>query len=321
MRVLVTGGSGFIGTNYIQYLNNKQIEILNIDIKPPMNKNHREYYTNCDIMDYEKLCKIIKEFLPTHVVHLAATTGAHSIKDIRQFAPNIKGVENLISALQNSKNIERVIFASSLLVCKIGYIPKNDTDYLPNTAYGLSKVEGEKLIRRQGGLPFCWTIIRPISVWGPFMEEPYYNFFKAIQQGWYFHIGDGHFKRSMGYVENIAHQIHCILTASKSEVNRKTFYLGDPEPTDLYYFAENIRENLSAPRIRSLPVTFIKGAAKVGDVLKLLGWKNVPLSSFRLNNICTEYVFDLSPIMAICGQLPYDMDAAIGKTVRWFIEN
>ena len=312
----MTGGSGFIGTNYIEYLTKKQIETLNIDIKPPMNKNHRGYYTNCNIMDYEKLRKIIIEFSPTHAVHLAAKTGAHSIKDIRQFAPNIKGVENLISALKDAKNIESVIFASSLLVCKIGYIPKDDTDYLPNTAYGLSKVESEKMIRKQSNLPFCWTIIRPISVWGPFMEEPYYSFFKAIRQGWYFHIGEGHFKRSMGYVENIAHQIHCILTASKSVVNGKTFYLGDPEPTDLYYFAEKIRENLNAPRIRSLPLWFIKGGAKVGDILKLLGWKNVPLSSFRLRNICTEYVFDLSPVMAVCGQLPYDLDSAIEKNCK-----
>lgn len=43
-------------------------------------------------------------------------------------------------------------------------------------------------------LPYAWTIIQPISIWGPWGEEPYKNFFKAIVQGWYFHIGSGHYK-------------------------------------------------------------------------------------------------------------------------------
>ncbi len=133
------------------------------------------------------------------------------------------------------------------------------------------------------------------------------------------HIGDGHYKRSMGYVENIAHQIHCILNATSNKVHKKTFYVGDPEPTDLYEFAEKVREKMNAPKIRKMPMWLAKSFAKIGDLLKLLGWTNVPLTSFRLNNITTEYVFDLSPIMDVCsGKLPYDRNTAIEKTVEWF---
>lgn len=337
MKILVTGGSGFIGTNYVDFALDKGAEVVNIDIKPPLKREHYLYYRECNIMDFERLLKIFKDFKPTYVVHLAAKTGAHSITDLKEFAPNIEGVRNLINAIiefnvQGSKfkvkslgnnvqagRVERVVFTSSLLVCKMGYIPKHDTDYIPTTAYGMSKVEGEKIVRNWRNLPFEWTIIRPISVWGPWMIEPYIDFFKAVYRGWYMHIGHGHYKRSMGYVENIAHEIHCILLSPSEKVHRKTFYVGDLEPTDLYDFAELVREKMGAPKIRKMPMWVAKSIARMGDGLKFLGWTNAPLTSFRLNNITTEYVFDLSPILDVCnGKLPYNRETAIERTVEWF---
>jgi hypothetical protein len=55
-----------------------------------------------------------------------------------------------------------------------------------------------------------------------------------------------------------------------------------------------------------------------GDLLKIMGWKDVPMSTFRLNNILTQYSFDLSPVMAICDALPYDLVLSIERTVSWF---
>ncbi|HCI56041.1 MAG TPA: NAD(P)-dependent oxidoreductase [Bacteroidales bacterium] len=318
MKILVTGGSGFIGTNYIDYARKKGAEILNIDIVSPHRTEDKSKYINCNIMDREKLASVITDFKPTHVVHLAAKTGAHSITDIREFAPNIQGVQNLIEALIRAGSVERVIFTSTLLVCRMGYMPKDDTDYMPSTAYGASKVEGEKIVRKLQDSAFDWTIIRPISVWGPWMGEPYLRLFKFIKRGMYFHIGQGHYIRSMGYVENIAHEIHSILLAPREKVHKKTFYVGDPIPVDLYEFSETVREKLSGPKIRHIPLSMIRLLAWSGDLLKIMGWKDVPMSTFRLNNILTQYSFDLSPVMAICDALPYDLVLSIERTVSWF---
>jgi nucleoside-diphosphate-sugar epimerase len=165
-------------------------------------------------------------------------------------------------------------------------------------------------------LPYAWTIIRPISVWGPYAEEPYRNFFQSIARNWYFHIGSGHYKRSMGYVENMVYQIHKLLLAPKENTDRKVFYLGDSPPIDLYEFANEVQAALNTKKIRHLPLWFVKVLAKTGDILKSLGWKNFPLTSFRLNNIRTEYVFNLQPIMDIVGPLPYDFKTGVKRTVR-----
>ena len=316
-KILVTGGSGFIGTNYMEFLlKNGQPEFINLDIVPPRNPAHKDFWRKCDLLDASNLKKIIKDFSPTHIVHLAAKTGVSETK-LSAFAVNIEGVENLLSALKEVPSIKRVIFTSSLLVCKMGYMPKNDTDYKPSTLYGLSKVKMEEIIRAQKDLPYIWTIIRPISIWGPWFDEPYKNMFKSIKQDWYFHIGSGHYRRSMGYVENTVHQIHQLLLAPAEKVDRKTFYLGDTSPIDLYDFANEIQRLLGARKIWHMPLWIAKSAAKIGDILKKLGWENVPLTSFRLNNILTEYIFDLRSFMEITGPPPYDFKEGIERTIQW----
>ena len=217
-KILVTGGSGFIGTNYINLLlKERQIKFINIDINPPRNPDHKIFWRKCDLLDFPNLKKIIKDFSPTHVVHLAAKTGTNE-KKMSNFAANIKGVENLLLIFKELSCLQRVIFTSSLLVCKIGYIPKSDTDYKPSTLYGLSKVKMEKIIRARKELNFAWTIVRPISAWGPWFKEPYEDLFKAISKGWYFHVGSGHYKRSVGYVENMVRQIHRLLMVPAEKI-------------------------------------------------------------------------------------------------------
>jgi len=320
MRILVTGGSGFIGTNYIELLlKTGQAEFVNLDVQPPRNPAHKSFWRKCDLLDTPRLKKVVKDFSPTHVVHLAAKTGVDE-KKLSDFAANIEGTENLVSALKGVSSVKRVIFTSSLLVCRVGYVPKHDTDYKPSTAYGLSKVRMEQIIRAQKNLPFSWTIIRPISVWGPWFEEPYKNFFKAIAQGWYFHIGSGHYRRSLGYVENIVYEIHQLLLAPKEKVDKKTFYVADYQPADLYDMANMIRQAVGARKIHHVPLWMARLAARIGDVCKIFGWHSVPLSSFRLNNILTEYVFDMRPIMEICGPLSYNLEIGIKRTIEWMRE-
>jgi nucleoside-diphosphate-sugar epimerase len=317
MRIIVTGGSGFIGTNYIEFLlQDGNNEFINVDLKPPRNMAHKEFWRECDILDTVRLEKIMKDFKPTHVVHLAAKTGLDE-KELSEFAANIDGVEGLIRILRETPSVERVIFTSSLLVCKMGYVPKDDTEYKPTTLYGQSKVCGEKIVREAKYLPYSWTIIRPISVWGPYAEEPYRDFFQSVAHNRYFHIGSGHYKRSMGYVENMVYQIHRLLLIPVENINRKVFYLGDSPPIDLYEFANEAQRVLGVKKIKHLPLWLVKFMAKIGDILKSLGWKKFPLTSFRLNNICTEYVFNLKPIIDITGSLPYDYKTGIRRTIEY----
>ncbi len=317
MRILVTGGSGFIGTNCVEFLLGAgNAEVINLDNRPPCNVAHKDLWRKCDLLDAPRLKKIVKDFSPTHVVHLAAKCSMDE-PSLSVFAANMEGVENMISALKETPSVERVIFTSTLLVCRMGYMPKHDTDYKPSTLYGESKVRGEQIVRAQRNLPFAWTIIRPIGIWGPWGGEPYKNLFQAIQQGWYIHAGNGHYKRNLGYVENSAHQIHKLLLAPREKIDGKTMYLSDEGLIDLYDFANEIQKVLGVKKNRHVPLAIVKFAAKVGDILKAAGWRRVPLTSFKLNNMTTEYSFDLKPITEISAPLPYSYREGIKRTIEW----
>jgi len=317
MKVLVTGGSGFIGTNMLNLLIKEgYTDILNLDIKEPKEIAHNKYWHKCDILDVENLKKEIQEFKPGLVVHLAAKTGL-TRANIACYAENTTGVRNMIEALKATPSVQRAIFTSTLLVCEMGYIPKHDTDYKPSTLYGESKMIGEKIVREQKDLEFSWTIIRPISIWGPWGEEPYINFFRSIKRGWYFHIGSGHYKRSLGYVENAVYSIYKLLSAPKEKVSGKTFYIADYMPADLYDMALEIKNQLKAHRIFHLPLIPVKIIARIGDILKKRGWENIPLQSFRLKNILTEYVFDMGHLREIVGDQPFTLKEGVSRTIKW----
>lgn len=140
-KVLITGGSGFIGTNLIEYLiNHTYDEILNIDITEPKIKSHYKFWKNVNLTDKKDLLNVIEGFQPDYVIHLGARTDLNG-RCLMDYDANITGVSNLLDTLNYASNLKRVIFASSMYVCEPGYIPRDFDDYAPHTLYGKSKVE------------------------------------------------------------------------------------------------------------------------------------------------------------------------------------
>ena len=175
-KILITGGSGFIGTNVIEYLLSKNIKLLNVDINEPKIKNHFEFWRKVDILDYTKLAHYVSNFNPTHVLHLAASLGMEH-NSLDTLGTNIDGVKNIIKVSNKVESIKKVVFTSSLLVCKNGYIPEDESDYCPPNFYGESKMLGEKLVR-DSTTHFNWAIVRPTSIWGRGLSIPTRHFFK-----------------------------------------------------------------------------------------------------------------------------------------------
>jgi nucleoside-diphosphate-sugar epimerase len=202
VKYLITGGSGFIGTNLISFLlKDDNNEILNIDYKSPKITSHNKYWKQIDIRNRQKLIEETANYQPDFVIHLAARTDlSGTILD--DYDSNIKGVSNLLDALERVKNLKKVIFTSSMYVCKPGYIPEHYDEYAPHTLYGESKVETEKIVKNRN--PNCtWAIIRPTSIWGPWFGEPYDKFFRMVLSHRYFHLGKRACKKTYGYIDNI----------------------------------------------------------------------------------------------------------------------
>ena len=314
MKILITGGSGFIGTNLINNLLQKEnIELLSIDVHPPKIKEHRKIWRQVDLCDKATLCNVIHEFSPEYVIHLGARTDLRG-KELKDYNANMVGVSNLLDALEQVPNLKRVVFTSSMYVCRPGYMPKDFEDYKPHTLYGESKVETERRIKAKNP-QYTWSIIRPTSIWGPWFGEPYDKFFRIVLNRMYFHMGKRACKKTYGYIDNTIYQIMSILKAPEEKVMRKIFYLGDYEPYDITEWANEIAA-CAGFKIPQIPYFLFVLAGWLGDFLKLLGI-TFPMTSFRLKNMTTDNVHDLSLIEGIAPHLPIDRQEGNRKTIEW----
>lgn len=317
MRILVTGGSGFIGTNLVEFFTSRGDEVLSFDIASPRNHDHYSFWQPGDMLDGVGLRSVVHDFSPEFIFHMAARTdlGGRSVDD---YAANTVGVENLIAAVEGATSLRRLIFASSRLVCRIGYAPKDEFDYCPTTPYGESKVIGEKLVRDAiSRLPCPALIVRPTSIWGPWFDVPYKTFFLTIAHGRYVHPGSARILKSFGFIGNSIHELERLMVAPADIVDGKMFYLADYPPIDVAVMANSIQRFLGIKPIKTVPVGLLRPVAWAGDFLKALGWRNPPLTSFRLDNLLTPMVHDLEPLRTVVGALPYSMEEGARITVDW----
>ncbi|MDO5525458.1 MAG: NAD(P)-dependent oxidoreductase [Prevotella sp.] len=313
-KILITGGSGFIGTNLINYLSrDKKYEIQNLDMVKPKKDFHKKYWVQVDLRRHDDVVSLVEAFAPTYVIHLGARTDLNGTS-IQDYDANIGGVRNLLDAIEKVGTVKRTIFASSMYVCEPGYMPKDFEDYAPHTLYGESKVETEKIIK-SANPSYTWSIIRPTSIWGPWFGEPYNRFFHIVLKRMYFHMGKRACKKTYGYVDNAIYQIMSILNADEEKVNRKVFYIGDYEPYDITDWANEIARHAGI-KIPNIPYFCFKLAGWFGDFLNLFGI-SFPMTSFRLHNMTTDNVHNLEPIKEIAPDLPVRREEGTIKTLEW----
>ncbi len=315
-KIVITGGSGFIGSNVVQHYLEKGYSVINVDNHNPKRTEHLDVFKQVNIENFEELAHIFTTYNPDYIIHLAARTDLDG-KTLADYSSNTKGVENVLKAAEKCKNLKKILITSSMLVCHTGYQPKGQFDYAPTTLYGESKVRTEEIV--WANKPKCdWAIIRPTSIWGPWFGVPYRNFFDIVKSRRYFHIGNKSCTKTYGYVGNAVYQINEILMNDTTDENNKVFYLGDEPPIFIEEWANEIASELgyTVPR---MPMPLLRCAARIGDVLKLIGI-NFPMTSFRLKNMTTDNIINLKNTQLLAPNPPYTRIEGVRETLRWMEE-
>ena len=317
-KILVTGGSGFIGTNLVECFCSKNHEVINFDITVPKNKAYLKNWIKGDILDLENLLACFRDFNPDYVVHLAARTDLNERKSLTGYNANIDGVRNMVNCINTFPNIKRCIYASSRMVCRIEYTPSSFEDFCPPNLYGESKMIGEKIVKTEANHDY--VLVRPTSIWGPYFDIPYRNFFDSVKKGLFF-IPKGHKpKKSFGFVYNTVYELETILFAPKQNLDQN-YYLTDYPAIDLKEWSNLVSMEFNGKKIMEIPMFILNTVSKIGDILQYIGWKNPPLTSFRLKNLITNMVYDTSSLEKLCGKLPYDLNESVSITTKWVNEN
>jgi dTDP-glucose 4,6-dehydratase len=247
MNLLVTGGAGFIGSNFIRYIlkNHPTYKVINFDnltyagnldsLKDvELNPNYR--FVKGDIADAKRVDETIKTFRITHIVNFAAETHVdRSILGPQEFIrTNVVGTQVLLdAALKN--NVKRFHHISTDEV--FGALPLNTEDkfdeatrYDPKSPYSASKAASDHLVRAYHatyGLPV--TITNSSNNYGPFMNPEKFlpRSITNLIEGQKIPIyGDGKYVRDWLYVEDHCRAIDMILQKPSLGEKGETFLLG-----------------------------------------------------------------------------------------------
>jgi UDP-glucose 4-epimerase len=285
MKLIITGGAGFIGSHLANYLVEKKHDVTIID-----NLTHGKLdnlnsiknkidFQNLDILDYENLKKILKN--ADGVFHHAGLTSVDESfrKEKEYFNTNVKGTENILQLAQHFGF--RVVFASSASVYgNTKKIPiRENSRRHPLNPYGKTKTAAEVLCKKYSKKGVPVIALRYFNVYGLRQNRNYAGvitkFLDRIESKKPPVIfGDGYQIRDFVYVEDV---VKANLLAMKSNLKLGFINIGFGKATSIANLAK-MMINLS-----SLKVEPIYKDAKPGDIQqsladtslaeKLLDWK------------------------------------------------
>lgn len=252
MKILVTGGAGFIGSHLVDRLIDAGHKVSIIDDLSggyKRNLNKKAKFFQCDLRDEKKADKIISKIKPKIVFHLAANAAENKA----QFSPiditsrNFSAyINTLVPALRNG--MKRIVVTSSIAVYGALQTPFKEKDKPePEDLYGLSKLMMEESLKVLSSVHnFEYVITRPHNVYGPRqnMTDPYRNvvtiFMNALMKGESYYIyGDGKQRRCFSYIDDV---IDALFKCGFDDVNTKVFNIGADKDYTLNELSETIQK-------------------------------------------------------------------------------
>jgi len=285
MKILITGGNGFIGSYVTKALlkRGEDVAIYSTFKNKSIDLEDDQHLTfiRGNIINAESLINAVCDYHPDVILHLAAITGIKRCleKSYESFVTNVYGTFNVVLAAR--KINAKLIFASSREVYgeTKGEKSSEDASPCPNNLYGLTKQLGEEIIKWGGkkhGLDF--TILRISNIYGPGGDK--YNvqamILKALKEERIEILG-GDQIMNLIHVEDVAESILTSIFNKKS--SREVFNVGSENITvrelvrRIVQILEEFGREVKIKEMQYRPSETIYFKPDISKIVKVLGWK------------------------------------------------
>ena len=310
--VLILGGSGFVGTWLANLLDGMSIPFLIGDLKRSEAFPNR--WVQCDVRSAGSLAGVAAR--SSVIINLAAEHRDDVRPLERYHETNVDGASEVCNAAQGA-GIKRIIFASSVAVYGFPDRPLDEAGpFSPFNEYGKTKLAAEGIYRTWAAEDPSRTlvIVRPTVIFGEGNRGNVYNLLQQIASGKFLMVGNGHNKKSMAYVGNVA--AFFAYTLQFAPGVHVLNYVDEPD-LDMRQLVAQVRRCLGMREgLRSMPKPFAMAAAHVIDILAKLTGRTFSVSAIRVRKFCESTQFQAGRALGSGFKPPFTLQEGLERTIE-----
>jgi nucleoside-diphosphate-sugar epimerase len=323
MKLLVTGGTGFIGSHLAEEGRRRGAEVVVLGLTDrPEEQANAALLTGMgaevisgSITDAE-LCRRASRGA-THVFHLAVAMREGGKSDEYFEAINLDGTRHLLQAA-TTERVQRFVYCSTIGIYghRAPGITSEDSPLSPGNIYERTKVAAERLVRdfaENCALPA--VVLRPADVYGP-RDQRLLKMFKGVSRGRFPLFGSGSGRRHMVYVDDVVSAF--FKACERDQAVGKGLIVAGPRPCTLRELLDEVTAATGSRRYGvRLPLAPMLGlAAVVEDVSAALAI-DPPIYRRRMDFFHSDSAFDISRAREVLDWEPkVDLREGIGRTLE-----
>lgn len=313
MKILIIGGSGFVGTRLIEQTLQSN-EIINLDKRE--SAFFQEKSLLVDITNKDSLQHHVKN---VEVVILLAAEHRDDVSPTSLYYDvNVQGMRNVLEAME-ANNVKSLVFTSSVAIYGLNKLNPNEIHSVdPFNDYGKSKWQAEQLLQNWYKTHPDWNIniIRPTVIFGERNRGNVYNLLKQIAGGKFLMIGKGNNKKSMAYVGNVVAFIQYLIENKTSGYNVYN-YVDKPDFTmnELVSVVSKVLKK-HIPQIK-IPYALGMLAGYGFDLLAKITGKKLSVSSVRVKKFCATTQYDATAAHFSGFVAPYSLEEGLSRTLEY----
>ncbi len=324
MKVLVTGGSGFVGSYVVERLLERGYEVRSLGRSPqPKMAEHGVDVCCGDLVDAGAVTSACNGV--DAVFHVAARAGVWGDWS-SYYQPNVIGTRNVLAACK-AKGIGRLIYTSTPSVVFNRRAIRGRDESLPYGCkwlcnYAHTKAIAEREVLAANSSLLKVIALRPHLVFGPGDPHLLPRVVESVRSGRLKIVGNGRNQVDVSYVGNVADaHINALDLLEEKKVAGKAYFISQGEPVELWPWVNAILEELGHPPLTRkvrLPIAYSAGA-----VCEFL-WKfskrhdEPPMTRFVALELAKDHYFDIS---AAKSELNYTIKVSMTDAVQRTIED